>query len=373
MRFADAPSRARRFVQPGDTIVSTVRTYLRAVWPVTGPTEDLVVSTGFAVLSPGPRLDPRFFGWWAQSDTFIEEIVARSVGVSYPAITADEIGELQIEFPRIEKQRETADFLDAETARIDALIEKKRRMIDLLEAREREADSGAVLGGLREHPLRASRAGLVGDVPTPWAETQLRHLDFAVQTGPFGSQLHASEYVEDGWPVVNPANLVGGRIRPDKRVSITDERRADLRLHVLRVGDIVFGRRGEMGRAALVTEDEEGWVCGTGCLRLRARGTRIDPRYLLLLLQTPALRAYFSLASVGSTMENLNAEIVLGMPTLVPPRREQLEIIEFAARQRRVTRAVVARLQRQIDLRREHRQALITAAVTGQLEIASSA
>src|SRR5204862_363655 len=87
------PETSRRLVHPGDTIVSTVRTYLRAVWPVTERTDDLVVSTGFAVLSPRSQLNPGFLGWSAQSDALIEEIVARSVGVSYPAITAGEIGD----------------------------------------------------------------------------------------------------------------------------------------------------------------------------------------------------------------------------------------------------------------------------------------
>ena len=80
--FGIAPSRARRLVSEGDTIVSTVRTYLRAVWPVRGDTNDLVVSTGFVVLSPGSLLDSRYLGWVAQSDVVIEEVVARSVGVS---------------------------------------------------------------------------------------------------------------------------------------------------------------------------------------------------------------------------------------------------------------------------------------------------
>jgi type I restriction enzyme S subunit len=83
MEFGAAPSRARRLVRAGDTIASTVRTYLRAVWPVTGSADDLVVSTGFAVLTPTDGLDARYLGWLIQSDLVIEEIVARSVGVSF--------------------------------------------------------------------------------------------------------------------------------------------------------------------------------------------------------------------------------------------------------------------------------------------------
>ena len=116
----------------GDTIVSTVRTYLRSVWPIRGDTDDLVVSTGFAVLSP-TDVDPRYFSWWVLSDTFIEEVVARSVGVSYPAINASELGDLRVRVPSLAEQRAIADYLDTETNRIDTLITKKRRMIELLE------------------------------------------------------------------------------------------------------------------------------------------------------------------------------------------------------------------------------------------------
>lgn len=148
MAFADAPSRARRLLRRGDTIVSTVRTYLRAIWPVKGEPADLIASTGFAVLSPGPQIDPRFLGWWTQSDVCVEEIVARSVGVSYPAINATELGNLTIDLPSLPEQREIADFLDAETARVDALVEKNMAMLDLLTERRQALITAAVTGNL---------------------------------------------------------------------------------------------------------------------------------------------------------------------------------------------------------------------------------
>ena len=120
--FEAAPSRARRLVRRGDTIISTVRTYLRAVWPVEGDVDDLVVSTGFAVLTPGALIDAGFLGWWAQSDACIEEIVARSVGVSYPAINASEIGDLEIYLPPLPIQRDIAALLVDETSKIDRVV-----------------------------------------------------------------------------------------------------------------------------------------------------------------------------------------------------------------------------------------------------------
>ena len=104
MVFEDAPSRARRLVRDGDTIVSTVRTYLRAIAPISDPPPTMVVSTGFAVIRPRD-LDPGFSAWALRAHGFVEEVVARSVGVSYPAINAPEIGNIPIAVPSVEEQR----------------------------------------------------------------------------------------------------------------------------------------------------------------------------------------------------------------------------------------------------------------------------
>ncbi|MDQ3303717.1 MAG: restriction endonuclease subunit S, partial [Actinomycetota bacterium] len=167
MRFENAPSRARRILRTGDTIVSTVRTYLRAVLPVRDDPRDLIASTGFAVLSPGADIDSRFLGWFAQSDTFIEEVVARSVGVSYPAIAPSELAHFPVPTPGLAEQRAIADYLDAETARIDALIEKKRRLNLALEERQtllikRELDSAEQILPLRRVVSRVQ----TGTTPT---------------------------------------------------------------------------------------------------------------------------------------------------------------------------------------------------------------
>jgi type I restriction enzyme S subunit len=154
--FEAAPTRARRLVKPGDTIVSTVRTYLRAVWPVAGATDDLVVSTGFAVLSPGPELDPGFFSWWAQSDLFIDEVVSRSVGVSYPAINPSDIGNIRMPLPPPTRQRAVDRHLlreDAKTAELlvelgGGLQSSPRSLSGLLLERRRALITAAVTGQL---------------------------------------------------------------------------------------------------------------------------------------------------------------------------------------------------------------------------------
>jgi type I restriction enzyme S subunit len=367
LRFKHAPSRARRLVKEGDTIVSTVRTYLRAVLPITRDTADVVVSTGFAVLSPR-AIEARYLGWLAQSSVFVDEVVARSVGVSYPAINPGDLGRIHIPLPRPAEQQAIADYLDAETNRIDDLVSARMRQAGLAGERLAASTDAVVLG--LDLPGYAPKSAFFGHAPIGWTETALRHLGCEVQTGPFGSQLHADEYVDDGWPVVNPMNLAGGRIAATPGMSVSNHKRQELSRHVLRTGDIVFGRRGELGRAGLVEAEHTGWLCGTGSLRLRLTRDVLIPSFLKLLLETSALRSYFQLQSVGSTMDNLNAEIVLAMPCLVPPMDQQLSIVDQVHTTRDQLDRLVARADRQVALLQERKQALITAAVSGQLDIA---
>ncbi|MCY3661127.1 MAG: N-6 DNA methylase [Caldilineaceae bacterium] len=145
MVFEDAPSRARRLVHDGDTIVSTVRTYLRAIAPVSAPPPEMVVSTGFAVIRPY-MMDPGFASWVLREHGIVEEIVARSTGVGYPAINASRIGDLPVPLPPSDEQEAIANYLDQETKRIDALIEKQQLLIERLKEYRTALIKAAVTG-----------------------------------------------------------------------------------------------------------------------------------------------------------------------------------------------------------------------------------
>lgn len=146
LQFEDAPSRARRKVRHGDVIVSTVRTYLRAIAPIIEPEDNLIVSTGFAVIRPRQGLDSGFAAYMLRAPYFVDAVVARSVGVSYPAINASDIGNLFVAIPPSPDQRAIAAFLDRETTRIDTLIKKITKSIDLLREYRMALISAAVTG-----------------------------------------------------------------------------------------------------------------------------------------------------------------------------------------------------------------------------------
>lgn len=145
MLFAGAPSRARRIVKEGDTIVSTVRTYLRAISSVIEPENNLIVSTGFAVIRPR-KISKDYLSAVVRTQYFIEEVVSRSMGVSYPAINASEIGNIYIPLPPLSEQQSIAACIDCETAKIDALSAKVITVIERLKEYRTSLISAAVTG-----------------------------------------------------------------------------------------------------------------------------------------------------------------------------------------------------------------------------------
>jgi type I restriction enzyme S subunit len=118
----------------------------------------------------------------------------------------------------------------------------------------------------------------------------LGRLATLLQTGPFGSQLHAHEYVEGGIPIVNPSHMTDGRIQHDPRCTVDEATSKRLNRHFLQFGDIVFARRGELGRCALVCSQEVGWLCGTGSLLMRSDDRVLDPAYLVTVVPTEAAK-----------------------------------------------------------------------------------
>ena len=146
MRFGSSPSRARRIVRPGDTLVSTVRTYLKAIWTPTLFERDIIASTGFAVLTPRSDSVSDYVGYFSQSDPFADAVSAASVGIAYPAITETMLGLVSTCVPPLSEQRAIADFLDHQTGRIEALVAKTREAVDRLREYRSSVISAAVTG-----------------------------------------------------------------------------------------------------------------------------------------------------------------------------------------------------------------------------------
>ena len=164
MRFGEAPSRARRVVQAGDTIISTVRTYLKAVYYVDGDPDALVCSTGFAVLTPRQGTHPKFVSYLVQSDSFANCVSAESVGTAYPAITEGQLGRFYVAIPPLAEQAAIVQYLDEQTARLDAVIAAVQRRLALVGEYRARLIADVVTGKL---DVRAVAAELPHDTDAP--------------------------------------------------------------------------------------------------------------------------------------------------------------------------------------------------------------
>lgn len=132
--FSNAPSRARRIVKYGDIIVSTVRTYLRAITSIKEDYDNCICSTGFAVITPKDNVQQDFVVYAIENESFIAQIIANSQGISYPAINVSQLENLKLAFPSVKEQKEIVDFLKTKLLEIDLTINKKQNIIQKLDA-----------------------------------------------------------------------------------------------------------------------------------------------------------------------------------------------------------------------------------------------
>ena len=186
-----------------------------------------------------------------------------------------------------------------------------------------------------------------------WRECMLG--DFAeIQTGPFGSQLHAADYVEVGIPSIMPTNI-GSRleVRTDAISCIKESDAKRLEKYLVNENDIVYSRRGDVEKCAFITSKQSGWLCGTGCLRVRFISNEILPKFCAYYLSTDDIKGWVSGNAVGTTMPNLNSSILLLLPLTLPPLPEQKSIA-----------AVLSSLDDKIDLLHRQNQTLEAMAAT---------
>ena len=283
-------------------------------------------------------------------------------------------GDSVFPLPPLPEQAAIVRYLDYVDRRVRRYVSAKRRLIALLEEEKQAIVDQAVTRGLNPNvPLKPSGVDWLGDVPEHWEVRTLGQIADSFRTGPFGSMLHQSDYVEGGTPVINPVHMRGGTIVEDPNCTVSEAVADRLSSYRLGLHDLVFSRRGELGRCALVRGRETSWLCGTGSIRVRIAHGNMEPEFLIQALQVRWVGEYLSLVSVGATMANLNTSILKGVPILVPPIQEQRDLLELIGRRGRTIDDAIARTRRQIELVQEYRTRVITDAVTGKLDVREAA
>jgi type I restriction enzyme S subunit len=269
--------------------------------------------------------------------------------------------------PSLSEQSKIANFLDHETAKIDALIEKQQRLIELLKEKRQAVISHAVTKGLNpKAPMKDSGVEWLGEVPAHWGVTQLKYATSMIVDCPH----ETPTYSEDGqYLVIRTADLDEGRLDSSKmyRVDI-DDYILRIRRAALCNGDIVYSREGERwGHAGLVPEDRR-YCLGQRMMQFRANSFYC-PDYLMWLLNTDNVYKQGQVDTVGATSPHVNVETIRNFSLTQPCLSEQQEISQFLNEKTYRLDVLVDKARNTVLLLQERRTALISAAVTGKIDV----
>jgi len=286
--------------KPGQVLYGSRRTYLRKV--AVADFDGICANTTFVLESKEPDvLLPQFLPFLMQTNAFNEFSVKNSKGSVNPYINFSDLARFEFALPPKAEQLRIVELLrqfelQAESYN-DAFLALKKLKASLAQAEFVESN-------VRALPLNqlCSKSG--------------------IQIGPFGAQLHSYDYVVDGVPVVMPADMTNGKVVLDRIARVSEQKISELQQHTLRQGDILLPRRGDLDRRAWVSEVEEGWLCGTGSIRIRV-ADGVNPRGVFYALSMPATVSWLKANAVGTTMPNLNTKIVASIPIKLP-RPERL-------------------------------------------------
>ena len=289
------------------------------------------------LLKCGDELKAKWLYYFLRSSQGQSLIEQRKKGSTQQYISLTEIRKLPVSFPtKSEVMAGIVDVLTSLDDRITLLRETNATLEAIAQALFKSwfVDFDPVrakMEGRAPEGMDEATAALfpdsfeeteLGAVPRGWRAATLADLTMksggGIQTGPFGSQLHASDYAEEGVPVVMPKDIKLRRVQTDAIARVPPADADRLARHKLEPGDIVFSRRGDVERHALISQAERGWLCGTGCLLVRPGRQWPSPNFLSLLLDAPQSRAWLVRHAVGATMPNLNTGILGSVPVVIP-------------------------------------------------------
>ncbi|MGM0905437.1 MAG: restriction endonuclease subunit S [Pseudomonadota bacterium] len=243
-------------------------------------------------LKPVHNLDRSFLAYWLRSERVVSAINRTCTGARMPRANVKELLEFDIDIPSIDEQRRIVAILDEAFADID----KARALTELNLENAREL-------------FESYLSQVFGRTEMNVEKVSLGKASGGVQTGPFGSLLHKSDYIDGGIPLINPAHITSIGIEPDNKKTVSLETKERLKSYILSQGDVVIGRRGEMGRCATVTEKEDGFLCGTGSFFIKSSEHIFSP-YLVRLLRSNIGKNKLEKLAGGAVMPNLsNAQL----------------------------------------------------------------
>ncbi|HEV2149007.1 MAG TPA: restriction endonuclease subunit S [Longimicrobiaceae bacterium] len=314
------------------------------------------------------RLDPRFMQYWLLSSPGRDQIArdARGSSQSMVKISQQTVRSWLIPVPSLEEQRAIAGYLDEKTAAIDALIAKRERHVELLEE-ERQAALARVMTSGVAQPVSVKASGLdwLGEIPSHWTVTRLRHVVPEITVGIVVTP--SRYYVEHGVPCLRSLNVRPNALAEEDLAFISPESNTVHRKSIIRYGDLVAVRTGNPGTTAVVDERFDG---GNAIdLIIIRRSPAFDSHFLSYFMNSSLARHQFAAGSEGALQLHFNVETAKDLLIPLPPLEEQRRIAAHLSDVNLRRDELVRAIQTQIDKLWEYRQTLISAAVTGQAPV----
>jgi len=328
------------------------------------------IGRGLCAVSPALNTDLGFcFYLLTVTRRQLEKV---ATGSTYDAVTTSEVGDLPALLPLHEEQCAIAAFLDHETARIDALVAKKERLIQLLQEIRAALITRGVTEGLDPSaPMKDSGVEWLGEIPAHWDVKRLWHLTPSDRRIMYGIVLPGPN-VDDGVPIVKGGDVSPGRLRLDRLSRTTFEIESGYVRSRLRGGDLIFAIRGSIGEVATVPKELEGANLTQDAARI-SYAADIHGPWLLYALKSMGVFAQLEAGALGATIRGINIRDLKRASIPVPPLAEQQAIAAFLDGETARIDALVATVRDAIERLKELRTALISAAVTGKIDVREEA
>jgi type I restriction enzyme, S subunit len=352
--------------EPGDVLFGKLRPYLAKAWVAAFPGR---CTTELLVMQP-VETESRFLRYVCLSRDFIDAVDASTFGSKMPRADWDFIGNMPVPVPRIPQQRAIADYLDRETARLDALVTAKERVLGLLAEQRRTLITHAVTRGLDPRaPLRDSGILWLGEIPAHWEIKRLKHISPFITVGVV---VNPSSYVTpEGVPFLYGSDVTEEGIKLESVRRVPPEvSRGELAKTCLKAGDIVTVRVGAPGITAVVPPELDGANCAS--IMLVRGAASFDSQWFSYAMNSDVGRHQVALVQYGAAQEQFNISHAVDFSFAVPPINEQRKIVSYVHNATTALDALRSAITRTIDLLKERRAALIAAAVTGQIYVESA-
>lgn len=286
----------------GDVLFGCRRAYLKKAAKANF---EGICSGDIIVMRAKKELLPELLPFLVSNDIYFDYAITHSAGGLSPRVKFKDLSKYEFYLPPENKQKNISELLQS----VENTLQKNVKLLDSARTYKESV--------IEECLTSQSEGGTIFD----YCEAD------GVRIGPFGSLLHKADYISEGVPVIMPADIVDGVIQEKNVAKISSEKADELKNYKLKENDILFPRRGDLTKRAIISKHQEGWICGTGTLRVRLK-RNIDPKIVYFAVTSVSTNNWLLTSAVGTTMPNLNAGTIKKIPLHIPEGPNAVEILK---------------------------------------------